>query len=112
MMLGNGIKKNLDVSHGVKKDKQGWRYTFEENLPYKPKDMLVFNMPPNDEETPKSTPEENANRQSTLKSEMSLRIKSQGSSLSRKLHNKMKAWMHEYKNATFTYAGYLKPGKH
>jgi len=47
MMMGNGIRKQINYPPMPKpKQVQGWRYTFEEYLPYKPKDMLIFNMPP------------------------------------------------------------------
>jgi hypothetical protein len=77
--------------------------------------MLIFNMPPNDEETPPGTSQDQ--RVSTLMSDSggksNLRLNTQGSSLTKhKVINRMKAWMQQYKDATFTYAGYLKPGKH
>ena len=72
-------------------------------------------MPPNDEETPPGTSQDQ--RVSTLMSDSggksNLRLNTQGSSLTKhKVINRMKAWMQQYKDATFTYAGYLKPGKH
>lgn len=86
------MKNNIDP-RGKKKDRQSWRYTFEGNLPYEPKDMLVFNMPPNDEETPNSTPSESALRIHTKSVTSELRLKSQGSSLARNVGSKMKEWM-------------------
>ena len=56
MLLGNGIRKQTTIGK-VQMKTLSWRYTFENNLPYDPRDMLVFNMPPQDEETPVSTPD-------------------------------------------------------
>lgn len=111
MMLGNGIRKNI-LASGEDFSVQPttlWRNTFEDNLPYKPKDMLVFNMPPNDEETPNITPINSTREKADT---TSLKLASQGSSLKQKFANHIKDWHKEYRNQCFTYAGYLKPGKH
>jgi hypothetical protein len=57
--------------------------------------MLVFNMPPNDEETPNATP---INSKRDKADTTSLRLTSQGSSLKKSIANHIKDWHKEYKN--------------
>lgn len=55
MLLGNGIRRKMVKPAGHNK-KPAWRSTFEDNLPFPIKDMLVVNIPPIDDDTPSSTP--------------------------------------------------------
>jgi hypothetical protein len=124
----------LDLSQGIKSKRAKEIYDSNKKeamlmfrrdiLPYNEKDMLLYCMPPEDDETPAATPANglrSPGNKVKVDSACSLRdsiasrdnVRS-GSSLHRSQRGaKMENWMiDEYKEESFVYSTYLKPGKH